>query len=162
MGCATDAPLAVQGSSAAPLCEDRTRRIKSAGYHTPNQKQIPHNLERVAIAFQFYNASTIRQRLRGPSISHCIRNESLFFRTQNKDNLQHNAQPSWTNMGNIFGNQKKNPLQPNAQPSGTQPTLARRDALAVCWPWRCGWGGRRTVRGGVPKVTKTCKNTNAN
>ena len=65
-------------------------------------------------------------------------------------------------MGNIFGNQKKNPLQPNAQPSGTQPTLTRRDAWAVCWPWRCELGGRRTVRGGVPKVTKTCKNTNAN
>ena len=46
----------VQASSAAPLCKDRARRIKSAGYDTPNQKQIPHNLERVAIAFQFYNA----------------------------------------------------------------------------------------------------------
>ena len=62
-------------------------------------------------------------------------------------------------MGNIFGNQKKNPLQPNAQPSGTQPTLTRRDAWAVCWPWRCELGGRRTVRGGVPKVTKSCKKT---
>ena len=41
-------------------------------------------------------------------------------------------------MGNIFGTQKKNSLQPNAQPSVTQPTLARRDALAVCSPWRRG------------------------
>ena len=98
MGCVTEAPLAVQASSAAPLCEDRTRRIKSAGYHTPNQKQIPHNLERVAIAFQFYNAFTIRQRLRGPSISHCIRNESLFFRTQTNttyNTMRNRVGPTW-------------------------------------------------------------------
>ena len=66
-------------------------------------------------------------------------------------------------MGNIFGTQKKSPLQPNAQPSGTQPTWARRDALAGCSSWRRGCGGgagwRRTVRGGVPKVTKSCKKT---
>ena len=41
-------------------------------------------------------------------------------------------------MGNIFGTQRKNSLQPNAQPSGTQPTVARRDALAVCSPWGAG------------------------
>ena len=64
-------------------------------------------------------------------------------------------------MGNIFDTQKKSPLQPNAQPSGTQPTWARRDALAGCSSWRrgCGGGWRRTVRGGVPKVTKSCKKT---
>ena len=44
-------------------------------------------------------------------------------------------------MGNIFDTQKKSPLQPNAQPSGTQPTWARRDALAGCSSWRRGCGG---------------------
>ena len=100
-------------------------------------------MQRVPIACQFYNALTIRKRLRGPSISHCNRNESLFADTQNNDKLQHKALPSWANMGNIFGHQKKNPLQPNTHPSGTQPTLPWRNALAVCSTWRRGW-----VRGG--------------
>ena len=122
-------------------------------------------MERVPIACQFYNAFTIRKRLRGPSISHCNRNESLFADTQNNDKLQHKALPSWANMGNIFGPQKKNSLQTNTHPSGTQPTLAWRNALAVCSTWRRGWVGvavRRTVRGDVANVTKTYKNLNAN
>ena len=69
--------------------------------------------------------------------------------------MRNRVGPTWE----TFGTQKKNSLQPNAQPSGTQPTLARRDALAVCPP--CGAGvKRRTVRGDVPKVTKTCKKKN--
>ena len=75
----------VQASSAAPLRKDRARRINSAGYDTPNQKQIPHNLERVAVALQFYNAFTIQWRSRGPSIRQGARNESLVVGTQNKD-----------------------------------------------------------------------------
>ena len=43
-----------------PHCESSRARIKSAGYDTPDQKQIPPNLERVAIAYPFYNAFTIR------------------------------------------------------------------------------------------------------
>ena len=79
----------VQASSAAQLCRDRARRIKSVGYGTPNQKQIPHNLERVAIACIHYPialARAVNQPL--------YPKRNAVFGTQNNDKLQHNAQPS--------------------------------------------------------------------